>query len=183
MKKDETIKGLAITQLMPTTLTYVAQCMDEEFVTSQKGHMMMKRKWQILQPDKVPIDGAEVDIAGTELMQYRLTKFWDKEKQAWDERMTRKVMSYVFDEYETVGESRDDINPEQPELVMKGKVCNIAIENSPFDLAEKPTAEQIAAGQKRGDIKKGDDGKPIKGYNRQIARIYSVNKDVPSVAF
>lgn len=184
MKKSETIKGITLMMQLPTTTSYAVQCIEEKFLPSKNtGSFMIEREWQILDPSKIEINGETYDCAGTKVTQRLMVKMKD-DKGNWDANKTAKVMRYVWEDYEALGYTEDDIDENNPPLIAKGVVANVEIKNVEQLFNEPVTQAELAEGKKIGKPKMMEDGvTQQRGWKKEIAKIYGLNKDIAAKNF
>lgn len=179
IQKDQTTKSLNMRMKLPDTRVAI-QCMEEEFVESKSsGNFHIHRTWEVINQPPVTIDGQEIDLLGTELNSYTTTK-WSDGKGGFlapSDAKVRKGLGRAFEDYEKLGITipQEGFDTDQPPLEAKGKVVDAVLSSEEQPLRNPPTPEQIAKGQKVGDIKQDENGKNINIFRPKISYILGVS--------
>lgn len=171
VKKDETTKGLSLRVQLPNTKCAI-QCMDEKFEESKNsGNFHIHRSWQVINAPLVNVNGDFIDINGVELEQYLTTKWSDGKGGflAVTDTKVKKGLGRVYENFEILKIELPELDTDNPSLVCKGFVADAVIGSQAQDLRDAPTPEQIAKGQKVGDVRKDENGKPIQIFRPNIS--------------
>lgn len=128
------------------------RCLSEEFKPSSKGNLMIEREFEIVHPEVIELkDGRKVEIIGTELTQYRVTKNVDPVTKEHDKKESDKSWANYIDERHALGLPVDtQLDDENPPLDLKGKIIEATISSQASPQCEPLTAEDRAAGKKQG---------------------------------
>lgn len=157
---------------LPTSDNYVNRITFAEFVDSKtSGNPMIHFTSEIVSPEVVSINGEDVNIAGTTVEHYyTTTTIGDDEKTAANRK--RILDDKNPDElglYPRLGLDPASFNPENPDVsVFKGLVFLSAMGSKAEPQRKSPTAEQLAKGQKQGDIMKN----PVTGKDMVFHKPY-----------
>lgn len=178
--RSNTTKSLNMRTKLPDTRVAL-QCTEEEFVESKNsGNFHIHRTWQVIDQAECKVDGQDVDLSGTELEQYLTTK-WSDGKGGFlveTDSKVKKGLGRVYEDFEKLG-IKGDIDTDQPQMEAKGKVVDAVIGSQEQPMRDAPTPEQIAKGQKVGDIKLDDDGKQVMMFRPNIKYILALSKVEP----
>lgn len=178
--RNQTTKTLNIRMKLPDTRCAL-QCIEEEFVESKNsGNFHVHRTWQVIEHAECKVDGQDVDLSGVELEQYLTTKWADGHGGFLPETdsKVKKGIGRVYEDFERLG-IQGDIDTDNPQLEAKGKVVDAVIASEEQPLHDAPTPEQIAKGQKRGDVKLDENNKPVMIFRPRIAYIMQLSKVEP----
>ena len=181
MKRNETTIGLNSSLAIPTDRTYSLQCVEEEFKKFDgSGNYGIQRKWQIIAPEKVEINGQEVDVTGTDITQFVMTRMVAKDGRSAEAR-TASAMGRLYKDYDILlgYECDDDIDPSNPKLIAKGKVIDATLKNEEYTKTYPVSPEDIAAGRKVGKPILDEDGKEIKAFKRVFGSILGLSRVAP----
>ena len=183
IKKEDTTKGLNMRIQLPSVKVAI-QCMDEEFVESKSsGNFHIHRKWQVIQASEVKVNNDTIDLLGVELEQYLTTK-WSDGKGGFlpvTDPKVKKGMNRVYENFEILKlDTGEGVDTDNPPLICKGIVADVVIGSQAQDLRNPPTPEQLAKGQKVGDVKLDDaTGKPIQIFRPNISYFTSRSEVAP----
>ena len=181
MKREDAVTGLNSKIPLPRD-RYSIQCMEETFVQSKNTPTwMIVRNWEIVAPATIQVNGRSVEIAGTEVVQRQMTKIADG-KGGYDSVKTKNALSRLFEEFETIGLPQDEIDENNPPLLLEGKVFDAILDNEEYTRCKEPTAEQLSKGAKQGDPILDENGKTIVGFKVKFVGLIGVSSVEP-VAF
>lgn len=154
---------------------YVIRCMDDSFGPSKSsGKPMITLGFEIVSPETITVDGSEYTIAGTELKAYYVTQSVDEQGNI-DVEKTQNIAARLKKLYEAFGLDFSTFNPENPTLGFKGKSVHALLYGDVQEQRKAPTAEQIAKGQKQGDVLKNPiTGKALVSYYPKIDDIFGL---------
>lgn len=184
VKREETSKSLNMRMKLPDTRAAI-QCIEEEFVESKgtPGNFHIHRTWQIIDHADVKIDGQEIDLTGRDIEKYTTTVWTDGRggKLSTDDKKVKKGLGRAYDEYDKLGIvlPAEGLDTENPPLEARGKVVDCMLISKEEQQTERPTPEQIARGQKVGDKKVDENGKPVMIFKLDIAYILGLSKVEP----
>lgn len=135
---------------------------------------MITLRFEIVSPETVNIAGEEFIVAGAETSPaYYVTKSVNESGEVDIEKT------------ETIKKRLDDLcvkfglplitDPENPALGFKGKCVWALVQSDVVEKRKSPTAEQLAAGQRQGDVICNPiTGKPLVNYYPKIAEIFGL---------
>lgn len=109
---------------------YTLLCKSEKFGISKGSKQpMITREWELIAPEKITIDGAEVLVAGTEFTQYLpLGGNANADKGLTAEQATANAVDRYLKEQAKLGLDGESVDTENPSLGAEGKVveaiCN-----------------------------------------------------------
>lgn len=161
---------------------YSITCIEEEFKKSDGGNPMLIRTWEIKHPETIQLGDKTVNIGGTKVTQYVVTKVSDGEG-GWDTQKSDKAFGRFRDELLSVGFSDPEIDDENPPVFMKGKTVEAVLYGKKSQSFKDPTPEQRAAGKRIGDPIKDVDGKDIVIYQIQIESILGLSEHQVAVPY
>lgn len=146
------MKDYNLTLPWPTD-NYIVRCLpDAKFGPSNAGKPMLTLNFEILTPETVNIAGEDFNVAGTKTQPvFRVTKSIDSDGNV-DAEKTTTVQTYLKDMYKKFGlaEPTDfdniDVTP------LKGIIVWAVVANKAVPKRKAPTAEQLAKGEKEGDV-------------------------------
>lgn len=159
----------------PTNDNFVNRITGAEFKESKtSGNPMIALTMEVVSPETVDIGGKEVNIAGVETISYyTVTSFKNGEE---DVDKTAKNRERLEELYTNLGLDFTQVNFNNPDVApFKGLVVLTAMgcENNPQH--KTPTAEQLAKGQKVGDVMKNPvTGKELFFYKPNIKEIFGI---------
>lgn len=182
VQKSETSKGLNMRIQLPTVKVAV-QCMSEEFKESaNSGNFHIHRTWQIIQAPEVKVNDDNIDLLGVELEQYLTTK-WSDGKGGFlpvTDNKVKKGLGRVYENFEILKLDLPELDTDNPPLICKGIVADVVISSQAQDLRNPPTPEQLAKGQKVGDVKLDEEtGKPVQIFRPNISYFTSRSEVAP----
>ena len=130
--------------------SYIVRCIEESFAPSRGGNPMITLKFEVVAPEEMEVDGVKYNIAGTPISYWNITQNMNGEEV--DTEKTEKSAKRTTQLYNAFGLDSSNINPENPALGFKGKTVYALIVNDAKEKRKSPTSEQLAKGQKVGDI-------------------------------
>jgi hypothetical protein len=151
---------------------YTLRCIEEDHTPSKQGNPMVKAEFEIVNCPPKQIGDKLVDLNGTKLTSWFVTKIVKSDKAKTPEDV-QKFSDKAFNDYDTilkklgvdVSEGWDDENPPP----IKGKVFYAIVYGKPEKSYKSPTPEQIAKGQKVGDpIKDPVSGQEVIVYRPEL---------------
>lgn len=154
---------------------YTLRCIEESLETSSSGNLMIKRTWEIYQPDPITsADGTkQLDIDGLKVDQYQMVRIFDGDEV--NQESTAKAISSLRDDLQMLGFDGDSFDDENPPLIAKGKVVDAVIYGKKSQSFMEPTAEERAKGQKVGKPIKDASGKDVIVYQLAIDQILGLS--------
>lgn len=129
---------------------YIVRCIEESFAPSRGGNPMITLKFEVVAPEEMEVAGDKFNIVGVPIQYWNITQVMDGESV--DVEKTQNAAKHTKKLYEAFGMDSSNINPENPVLGFKGKCVYALLENDPKEKRKSPTAEQLAKGQKQGDV-------------------------------
>jgi len=137
--------------VFPKDSSYIIRCLDVVFAPSNAGNPMLSFEYEIVSPETVEIAGEEYNIAGTKLRTWQVVKTMDGDvvdtaKTDKNETDTKKLVAAFGGDPETFDLTNPDLS------VFKGKSVYALLYNDEQDQRKSPTAAQLKAGQKQGDV-------------------------------
>lgn len=139
------------TVVFPKDSSYIIRCVECTFAPSNAGNPMLTFKYEIVSPDMVEVAGEEFIIAGTQLMNWQVCQTMDGDtidvvKSTKNADDLKKLVS-------AFGGDPTTVDPQNPDTsLFKGKVVYALLYNDEQDQRKSPTAAQLKAGQKQGDV-------------------------------
>lgn len=162
---------------------YVVRVIEEDFAPSQKGSPMVTWKFEIASPNSVIIGNEDVIIAGVRLSLMRRVLKSVNDDGSENEGKTKTVRE-MFNKFITDCGLPAETNFENPALGLKGKLLHVAIKAPEVAKRKTPTAEQLAKGEKQGDILLNPiTGKPNVQYWPEIDIVYGAAPSQSGEAF
>ena len=153
---------------------YVLRCLEANFGPSNAGNPMITFKYEVAAPELMEVAGESYNIAGTKLTTWQVCQTMsdgvvDVEKTAKNSEALKKL-------YAAFGLPNDNINPENPDTSgFVGKCVYALLYNDQNDQRKTPTAAQLKAGQKQGDILINPVTKqPLKSNYPKIGEIFGL---------
>jgi hypothetical protein len=130
---------------------YVLRCIEAAFGPSSAGNPMITFKYEVVSPEEVDIGGTMVNIAGTSIKTWQVCQ--TLEDGVVNTEKSEKNLESLKKLYAAYGLPVDNINPENPDTSgFVGKCVFAYLYNDTQDKRKSPTAAQLAAGQKQGDV-------------------------------
>lgn len=167
--------SLKSTDRIPPTAA-VLRGIEETFGPSSSGNPMITRKYEVVIPETIQVNGIIKVLAGTKLTQYLPTMNLVNGNR--DDAKSDKALARLRDENKAVGFPHDVIDDENPELHLDAAIksgqpvyVDARLDSDEYDVTEPPTPEELAQGIRRGKTKVGEDGKPMKGYRPKLVAI------------
>lgn len=157
---------------------YILRITDEEIKPSNAGNPMVKLEFEICNSPLISIGDAMVDLNGVKFPKWFVTKVKKQEGDNSPEAL-EKASQEAFDRYNMflrqcgidVSAGWDDENPPS----VKGKVVYALCYGKEEPAYSSRTAEQIAKGEKHGDIIKNPvDGKDVINYSPQLEQVFGI---------
>ena len=138
---------------IPTDSSYIIRCIEEVFGQSKSsGKPMITLKFEVVTPEEVDVAGEMITIAGVQTSpQYYVTQSVDENGNI-DVEKSAEILKRLEKLYKAFGLPADSINPENPTLGFKGKEVYAVLAADTQERRKSPTAAQLAAGQKQGDV-------------------------------
>jgi hypothetical protein len=113
---------------------------------------MVTLKFELVSPEEVEVAGEMVNIAGVQPQpMYIVTQAMDEDGTV-DVEKSANGAKRLTAMYKAFGLPESPINPENPTLGFKGKQVYALLYPDTTERRKSPTAAQLAAGQKQGDI-------------------------------
>jgi hypothetical protein len=132
---------------------YILRVTEESFGPSKSsGNPMITLKMEVVSPETMEVAGAEYNIAG---VSFGLTKYYPTqviEDGETNQTKTVQAQDRVKELYRAFGLDDSSINFENPTLGFKGKTVYARLYNNATEQRRAPTKEQLAKGQRQGDI-------------------------------
>lgn len=129
---------------------YILRCISAVFGLSGAGNPMLTFEYEIVSPEVMTVAGEEFTIAGLKMKTWQVVQTMvdgvvDVNKTARNkEGLTKLYKAFEFD---------GEINPENPDTsAFINKTVYAMLSNDAKEQRKSPTAEQLAKGQKQGDI-------------------------------
>jgi hypothetical protein len=129
---------------------YLVQCVEQEIGQTQKGAPTIKTDWEIRSPEYAEVAGENYEVVGIKIKHTQYLK--SVADGVTDETKTAKMLDMTSDFYEKCGENYNR-NPDQPNMVFKGKYMWVILDNKESAQRKNPTQEQLKAGRP-GDVMK-----------------------------
>lgn len=164
------------------TKRYSICCIEEEATKSEKGHPMLVRTFEIVAPETIDVGGKPVNLVGTKVTQYRVTKVADGEG-GWDMAKSDKAFGSFRDELVNAGYDESEIDDENPPCFFKGKTFDAILYGKKTQAFESPTDAERAEGKRIGAAIKDADGKDVINYQIQIDQILGLSEKQIGVAY
>ena len=156
-------RQLRSTDQIPSRTRVTMRCIEESFgaAKSNDKKLQITREFEIVHPEFLDIDGTQVGILGTKLKHYRGVRL-NKTDGSRDDGESNKLLRSYADELAACGLPYEQIDDENPELLMKGQYVDVNIGSEEYERKAPLTPEEKAAGIK--------EGKPTgkKGYKPRI---------------
>lgn len=170
--KTENAKLWNFRMFFPTD-NYVIRCLNQSAEVSQNNNPMTVLEWEIVNAEPRMIGESLVDFDGVKFRSWHVTAVKSGEDQ---EKRSQDVFN-TFDEilckagHDTT-EGWDDENPPQ---ILKGKVFYAALAGKEQPMCKSPTPEQVAKGQKYGDVMKDPiTGKDVVTWNINLSTLFAL---------
>lgn len=159
----------------PANDDYVARITEAEFVESKRsGNPMIHYTMEVVSPDTRTIDGKEVNIAGVQIEQYATVTVMDGadvDTEGTDN--VRERLKELLAKLEIETSNFDYQNP--PVEKFKGLVVLCALGADTDSMRKAPTPEQLAKGQKEGDVMMNPiTKKAIVFYKPKVIEIFGI---------
>jgi len=161
---------------IPQDSSYIIRCIDETFGPSKSsGKPMITLKFEVVSPEEVEVAGEMISIAGAQpTPNYYVTQSID-ENGAVDVVKSAEILKRLKAVYKAFGLPDADINPENPALGFKGKTVYALLYPDKQERRKSPTAAQLAAGQKQGDVMINPVTKqPLTSYYIKVGEIFGL---------
>jgi hypothetical protein len=129
---------------------FIIRCVEELFAPSNSGNPMITLKFEVASPEEMDVAGEKYNIAGTPISFWQVVQTMDGD--VVDAEKTAENLKRLKALYAAFELPNDNINPENPAMGFKGKIVYALLENNQQAKRKSPTAEQLKAGQKQGDI-------------------------------
>jgi hypothetical protein len=138
---------------IPQDSSYIIRCIEESFAPSKSSNNpMITLKFELVSPEEVEVAGELVNVAGVQPSPlYIVTQAMDESGNI-DVEKSANGAKRLKAMYTAFGLPNDNVNPENPALGFKGKVVYALLYPDTSERRKSPTAAQLAAGQKQGDI-------------------------------
>lgn len=158
---------------IPQDSNYIVRVKEEVFAPSNAGNPMITLTHEIVSPEEVEIAGEVVTIAGTEIKTYHTVKANPDDENAEDKNAKNLVRLKKL--YSDCGIAFDEGQIDNPPLGFVGKNLFVLIYPDEVERRKAPTAEQLAKGQKQGDIMVNPlTKKPLVNYYPKIGEIFGL---------
>lgn len=151
---------------------------DATFGPSSKGKPMITLNYEVVSPESVKIAGEDYNVAGVKTRPtYNVTKSVDEDGNV-DVEKTDKIKQMLDDMCTKMGVPLIT-DPENPDInAFKGKYVWALVGNESVERRKAPTAEQLARGERQGDIIKNPvTGEPLVNNYPKIQQFFGVPTD------
>jgi len=154
--------------------SYVIRCLEANFGPSKAGNPMITFKYEVVAPETMEVAGEQYMIAGTPLQTWQVCK--TLEDGVVNVEKTQKNMENLKKLFTAFGLPSDSINPENVDTSgFIGKVVYALLYNDQTEQRKSPTAEQLKAGQRQGDVLLNPLTKqPLKNNYPKIGEIFGL---------
>ena len=152
---------------------YIIRCIDESFGPSKSSqNPMITLGFEFVAPETITVAGEEYGIAGVKIPDYlAVTKVMNEDGSVDSEksdncktRLNKLCIAFGLPAID---------NPDNPTLGFKNKLVWALCNCNTVERRKSPTAEQLAKGQKQGDVLKNPiTGKPLVLYFPKIVEIF-----------
>jgi hypothetical protein len=161
---------------IPQDSSYIIRIIEESFNPSKSsGNPMITLKAEIVSPEEVEVGEEQINIAGVQPSpMYYTTQVMDGEGVVNQEKTDNcaKRLKTLYTAFEM---DATNINPENPTLGFKGKVVYALLYPDTTERRKSPTAAQLKAGQKQGDIMLNPKTKqPLVQHYIKVAEIFGL---------
>ena len=134
---------------------YILRVTDAVFGQSKSsGKPMITLKYEVVAPETMLVAGEPVDIAGVSygLTQYFVTKSIDEAGNV-DLEKQKNIVKRLEDLYKAFEISFDGFDPDNANVEgFKNKTVYARLYNKQEEQCKAPTSEQLAKGQRKGDV-------------------------------
>ncbi len=160
---------------MPWPLdNYILRIMpDVTFGPSSKGKPMITMNYEVISPESVKIAGEDYNVAGVKTRpSYNVTKSIDEDGNV-DVEKTAKIKDMLDDLCNKLGVPVIT-DPENPDInAFKGRYVWALVGNEAVERRKAPTAEQLARGERQGEIIKNPvTGEPLVNNYPKIQQFF-----------
>ena len=154
---------------------YVLRCTEESFGPSKStGNPMITLKFEIVAPEQITVAGEDYITAGAAVNpHYAVTKSMDQDGNVDIEKSenNKKRVEALYTMFGLPAPADLD----NPTLGFVGKTVWALVKSDVVEKRRAPTAEQLKAGQRFGDVMKNPiDGKPLVSYYPKIEEIFGI---------
>lgn len=138
---------------IPQDSSYIIRCIEESFAPSKSSNNpMITLKFECVSPEEVEVAGEMINIAGVQPSPlYIVTQAMDEDGTLNVEKSANGAKRLEA-MYKAFGLPTSPLNPENPTLGFKGKQVYALLYPDTSEKRKSPTAAQLAAGQKQGDV-------------------------------
>lgn len=167
---------------------FIIRCIEESFGPSKSsGNPMITLGYEVVAPESINIAGIDYSVAGLKITPGYYTTATlddvDKTKQN-EERVFKSVNPERPSLYELFEIDASGIDKNNPTLSFKGKLVHARLKSEVKEKTKSPTAEQLKAGKKVGDVIKNPmTGKPEITFYPKIDKIYGIAEADPNKPF
>ena len=164
------------TQVVFPQDNYLIRCIKAEFGPSKSsGKPMITLGFEIVSPENINVAGSEYIVAGQNVSPlYIVTKSIDADGNV--DVSKSETIKKMVDDLCAKFKVAEITDPENPDVtVFVGKTVWALLNGEKRERRKAPTSEQLAAGQKQGDVIKNPiTGEPLVSYYPKIDQIFGV---------
>lgn len=160
---------------IPQDSNYIVRITDATFAPSNSGNPMITIKSEVVAPEEVEVAGEMVNIAGARVQpMYFVTVPMNGEEV--DVEKAEAAQTRVKDFYQKLRLPVDNFDPQNPDVMsLKGKTIYALLYPDTQERRKSPTAAQLKAGQKQGDVMKNPvTGKPLVNHFIKIGDVFGL---------
>jgi len=152
---------------------YVIRCLAANFAPSKAGNPMLAFEYEVVAPTEMESGSDKVNIAGVKLRTWQVCQ--TLEDGVVNEEKSAKNKEALAKLYTAFGITTE-LNVENPDSqAFVGKCVYALLYDEETEQRKSPTAEQLKAGQRQGDIMYNPVTKqPLKRHAPKIGEIYGL---------
>lgn len=163
VKRSETTSTLTQTDRLPKQ-RYSLRCLKEEFGPSKSsGNLMITRKWEIVSPETIEINGKQVEIAGVELNPQYVVIRNNNPDGTKDVEKSNKSIGRFLNERHNLGLNAEEVDDEAPPLDLEGKIVDAIC-----DAEESVMRERSVNGKPGKEILDANGNKIVRYYPKVV---------------
>lgn len=151
---------------------YIIRCIECSFGPSAAGNPMITFDYEVASPEFMEVAGEQFEIAGVKIRTWQVCQtLVDGVVDADKTKKNLEALGKLFDAFEI---DKYLLNPENPPIEQfKSKSVCALLYNKEEEQRKSPTAAQLAAGQRQGDVLINPKTKlPLKRNSPAIGEIF-----------
>jgi hypothetical protein len=131
--------------------SYILRTLNVEFKPSNGGNPMFAFEFEVVEPQIMTVGDSEYNIAGTKVRAWQVVKTMDGDSV--DVVKTQRNNNACKKLVKAYGGDPETYDFENPDLTLfKDKLVFALLEDNEQEKRKSPTAAQLKAGQKQGDV-------------------------------